>query len=83
MIQRVMYFSICSFLPESPRWLYGTGRKKEAGLLLEKAAKYNGKEASSKLLDNVVLEKKEAGKIWLLFSDRRLGVRTVIIYFNW
>ncbi|XP_078339711.1 organic cation transporter protein-like isoform X3 [Crassostrea virginica] len=76
-------FLLYCFLPESPRWLYGTGRKKEAGLLLEKAAKYNGKEASSKLLDNVVLEKKEAGKIWLLFSDRRLGVRTVIIYFNW
>jgi hypothetical protein len=71
------------FIPESPRWLFSTGQTKEAARLLEKAAIYNKREVPSKILEEVTIEKKEAGKIWLLFSDRRLAVRTVIIYYNW
>lgn len=79
----VLVFILYCFLPESPRWLYSTGKREEASKILEKAAKYNGKDISSKLFDDIDLGKKEAGKIWLLFSDRRLGVRTVIIFYNW
>lgn len=78
-----IFVLILRFLPESPRWLYGAGKKEEACKLLVKAAKYNGKEISSKLFGDVDLGPKQTGKIWMLFSDRRLGVRTVIIFYNW
>ena len=37
------------FVPESPRWLYGKGRTKEANAILVKMGKFNGKPLSEKL----------------------------------
>jgi hypothetical protein len=76
-------FIFIRFIPESPRWLFSTGRTKEAVALLQKAAKFNNKEVSSKICDEMTIERRESGKIWLLFSDHRMGVRTIIIYYNW
>ncbi|XP_052083729.1 organic cation transporter protein-like [Mytilus californianus] len=72
-----------SFVPESPRWLSGKGRKKEAAALLKHAAFINKTEFSEKVMEELAPEKKEAGKVWLLFSDRTLGCRTVVIFYNW
>ncbi|XP_076081366.1 organic cation transporter protein-like [Mytilus galloprovincialis] len=71
------------FIPESPRWLCGKGKLKEAKNLLRCAAKVNKTTFSEKMVDNLPVEKKEAGKVWLLFTDRTLGCRTLVIFYNW
>lgn len=71
------------FIPESPRWLCGKGKLKEATNLLRCAAKVNKTTFSEKMVDNLPIEKKEAGKVWLLFTDRTLGCRTLVIFYNW
>ena len=76
-----LYFS--SFLPESPRWLCGKGRKEEAAAVLQRAADVNKMAFSPQVLDKIEPDKKEAGKIWLLFSEKNLGLRTVIVFYNW
>ncbi|CAG2257565.1 OCTN [Mytilus edulis] len=72
-----------TFIPESPRWLCGKGKLKEATNLLRRAAKVNKTTFSEKMVDNLPIEKKEAGKVWLLFTDRTLGCRTLVIFYNW
>ncbi|XP_061177442.1 organic cation transporter protein-like [Saccostrea echinata] len=71
------------FIPESPRWLCGKGRKQDAAILLKRAAEWNHTEFSPEILDNIAPKEKEAGKVWLLFSNRKLGLRTAIIFYNW
>ncbi|XP_076081369.1 organic cation transporter protein-like [Mytilus galloprovincialis] len=78
-----VFLALCWFIPESPRWLCGKGRKKEAAALLQHAAFINGTEFIEKHMEEIPLEKKEAGKPWLLFSNRTLGCRTVVIFYNW
>lgn len=51
--------------------------------MLKKAASVNNKEFSEKMVDYLSPETKEAGKVWLLFSNRTLGIRTVVIFYNW
>ncbi|XP_061177670.1 organic cation transporter protein-like [Saccostrea echinata] len=78
-----LYIILWWFIPESPRWLCGKNRKKDAAILLKKAAEWNHTEFSPEILDNIAPKEKEAGKVWLLFSDRKLGLRTAIIFYNW
>ncbi|XP_076081367.1 organic cation transporter protein-like [Mytilus galloprovincialis] len=78
-----LFLALWWFVPESPRWLSGKGRKKEAAALLKHAAYINKTEFSEKVMEELAPEKKEAGKVWLLFSDRTLGCRTVVIFYNW
>lgn len=55
----------------------------EATIVLQKAADVNKIQFSPKLLDKIEPDKKEAGKVWLLFSEKTLGVRTAIVFYNW
>ncbi|KAK3097593.1 hypothetical protein FSP39_011253, partial [Pinctada imbricata] len=81
----VALYSLCwFFIPESPRWLVSQGRIEEAKDLLKTAAKVNKKELPEKLLDKLAPEeKKETGKVWLLFTEKSLAIRTCIIFYNW
>lgn len=72
-----------SFFFEFFCWLYSIGKKEEVSKFLEKVVKYNGKDIFFKFFDDIDIGKKEVGKIWLFFFDCCLGVRIVIIFYNW
>ncbi|KAK3087370.1 hypothetical protein FSP39_005127 [Pinctada imbricata] len=72
------------FLPESPRWLLAQGRDEDVRELLKKAATVNKKELDDGYLKGLVSgEEKETGRVYLLFKNWRLAVRTIIIFYCW
>lgn len=82
----IVYF----FLPESPRWLLANGKVEEAKVILEKAAKRNGRTwpkdfhlvSTSKAHLEVDTDEPKASVIDL-FRTPNLRKNTLIQYFNW
>ncbi|XP_045499055.1 organic cation transporter protein-like isoform X1 [Colias croceus] len=73
-------------LPESPRWLLSMGRTKEAQAILEKAAKFNGREMPSDI-DKLLLvyktdTKAEDPSVCMLLRGYLLK-RTVCLFIAW
>lgn len=79
------------FMPESPRWLITQGRVEEAKVILQKAAKTNGKVWPSEDSNLQLDERKEnddgasvtQASILALFRTPNLLKNTLIQYFNW
>ncbi|XP_060594048.1 organic cation transporter protein-like isoform X2 [Ruditapes philippinarum] len=71
--------------PESPRWLYTQGRLEECKAIIRKAAKWDKVSLPDKFFNKVFQEVPEPnqGKLWHLFTNRTLCIRTLIIFFNW
>lgn len=80
------FFVVMRYIPESPRWLIGVRRKKEAKIMLEKIAKVNRREVP-KSLDNMLdhlaakIENEKKYGIFSLFSNRLSAVRTIFLTF--
>ena len=77
-------------MPESPRWLITQGRVEEAKVILQKAAKTNGKVWPSEDSNLQLDERKEnddgavtQASILALFRTPNLLKNTLIQYFNW
>ena len=74
-----------SLYPESPRWLYFKGRRKELKALLLKTAKINRRKISENFFETLPEPKKEEENVGFhkLFSHRTLAIRTCVLYVNW
>ncbi|XP_076078144.1 organic cation transporter protein-like isoform X2 [Mytilus galloprovincialis] len=70
-------------VPESPRWLLSQGRHEEAEKIIRQIAKGNNVTLPEKALVNLEADKSTTGRVWHLFTDRVLLIRTLIIFFNW
>lgn len=73
------------FIPESPRWLLATGKKQEAIIVLEKAARMNGLDPSMirPTLSGYTIPKDEPPKFKALFQTKELRKRTLLLCLNW
>lgn len=79
----VLYFIYFKFVPESPRWLISKGRYKEAEEVIQTAARVNKVTLPDGLVDDKTLDITERVGVWQLFTNRRLCIRTLIVFFNW
>lgn len=70
-------------IPESPRWLITQGRFEEAEKIIRQIAKGNNVTLTEKAFVNLEADSPPTGRVWHLFSNRVLLVRTLIIFFNW
>ena len=76
-------FITSRFIPESPRWLISMGRYDEAEVIIRRMAEVNKAHVPDKMFTTDTVEKKKGGKLWELFTNKVLLVRTLIIFFNW
>ena len=76
---------IFSLYPESPRWLYFKGRRKELKALLLKTASVNRRTISDHFFETLPEPNKEDENVGFqkLFSHRTLAIRTCVLYVNW
>ena len=68
MVPMVLYLLLVSFVPESPRWLIGQGKVKEAEGILRRIAETNRKELPanfSELLGKLVMKV----RLWVTWND--------------
>ena len=74
-----------SLYPESPRWLYAQGRRKEMNKLILKAASINRVKISEDFIEHLSVPTKAESKVpfYKLFSHRVLAIRTIVLYINW
>ncbi|XP_052815895.1 organic cation transporter protein-like [Mya arenaria] len=77
------YLSYWWLIVESPRWLISMGRTEEARVIIEKMAHTNKASLPEKLFDSDTVQKQAGGKLWELFNNKVLFVRTMILFFNW
>lgn len=90
-IPSILLISYYWLVPESPRWLFTTGRVKEASDGLEKAARTNRLPTENIYIDLVALKKTTSidnvpaskGNIWDLFRTANMRGKTIFICFNW
>jgi len=81
----IILIYVFRFLPESVRWLLARGRKDEAREILEKVAKENKVHISEDVYESLAEEPvaKSGVSVLDLFRYKRLGVRSLNIFFNW
>ncbi|XP_060067794.1 organic cation transporter protein-like [Ylistrum balloti] len=80
----IVFVSYWFILDESPRWLLSKGRTEEAKTILHKIALMNNKIPAEDLLQRIEnIENVHKGKLWSLFKNRTLTLRTLVIFFNW
>lgn len=78
-----LYLSYWWLIPESPRWLISMGKYDEAEKIIRRMAKANKAKVPDKMFTADTVEKKKGGKLWELFTNKVLLIRTLIIFFNW
>jgi len=59
------------------------GRQKEAEIIIQKMAKTNKVNLPEKVLGEDTVAKQKGGKLWELFTNKVLFIRTMILFFNW
>lgn len=89
----ILFLSYWFLIPESTRWLLSNGRKDEAIVLIQQAAKENKVTIPQDVLDNLItpeMQKKaeeDASKpkpsMLDLFKFPNLRIRTMVILFSW
>ncbi|XP_067675131.1 organic cation transporter protein-like [Haliotis asinina] len=82
-VPSALLFGFWWLIPESPRWLLSRGRKAEAEVIIQKAAKINGVELPASMLAELTVDEGDRGKFTQLFTSRVIRNRTLIIFFNW
>ncbi|OWF42777.1 organic cation transporter protein-like [Mizuhopecten yessoensis] len=80
----VFLMSYWFFLDESPRWLLSKGRLEEAKTILQKIARVNNVTPDESLFEQLKCDEViRTEKIWSLFTNRILAVRSLVVFFNW
>ncbi|CAG7837135.1 unnamed protein product [Allacma fusca] len=91
-IPSLLLFFYFKILQESPRWLISVGRTKEAGKIIQKIARVNGRFITPEDLADALqaLTEKEAEQpkktsvgIWTLFMKKRLALNTILLCLAW
>ncbi|ESP01377.1 hypothetical protein LOTGIDRAFT_230670 [Lottia gigantea] len=78
----VLFFFL--IVPESPRWLLTRGYNSKASKIILKSARINNIEFDKELIEGIkVQDKVTKFKFWRMFTNYRLCIRTLIIYFTW
>ena len=76
--------STCSLLPESARWLIVKGRHSEADVIIQRAAKVNGKDVTSvRSSDGVTLDGKSSFSLRMLVKYPVVFLRVLIVCYIW
>ncbi|ESP01378.1 hypothetical protein LOTGIDRAFT_230671 [Lottia gigantea] len=71
-------------VPESPRWLLTRGYNSKASKIILKSARINNIEFDKELIKDIEINDKVTQvKFWRMFTNYRLCIRTLIIYFTW
>ncbi|CAG5126318.1 unnamed protein product, partial [Candidula unifasciata] len=79
----VPLFSLWWLIPESPRWLLDKKRFAETEKILEKICRSNKTKLPAGAIDDDTADDGPQAKIWCMFTNRVLLLRTLIIFFNW
>uniref|UniRef100_A0A672HLG6 Solute carrier family 22 member 13b n=1 Tax=Salarias fasciatus TaxID=181472 RepID=A0A672HLG6_SALFA len=83
-ILQLVMFSPLLFLPESARWLITQGRKEEAVILIQRAARVNGRRVPQHLLDKLEIESTPKSRTMLdIFKMPYLRKRALIMSCVW
>jgi len=82
--------SLWWLVPESPRWLIGSGNIEQAKLEAQRVAKVNRREIPDHLLKTATIsqnmveeEKEQATNVFDLFRPRKMLLRTLNMFFQW
>ncbi|KAJ8960531.1 hypothetical protein NQ318_013819 [Aromia moschata] len=82
-----LFLALWWYLPESPRWLLALGRTQEVMVILEKAARFNGRELppniDKQLLPESADEPAENVSVADLFKTAPMRKRTVCLFLIW
>ena len=74
-------------MPESPRWMLSRGRVREAELILQRAARWNGTALPENFFDDKLIdeirEEDKGANITGLFTNQTMLRRLLLICFNW
>lgn len=87
-IPSVILLSYFWLIPESPRWLFTTGKFDESVEILEKAAKMNGMPTENIRIDLQKIQDKKSetcakGNFFDLFRTKNIRMKSICMNFNW